>query len=153
MDTFFAEYLARLEAQHNTIKMALEGLPPAALDWQPGPQMNSIAVLVVHVCGAERYWIGDVAAQEPSGRDRAAEFETEGLAVEALSERLDNSLAYARSALAGMTTAELGESRRSSRHERSFTVAWSLLHALDHTATHTGHIEVTRQFWEAQEKG
>lgn len=152
MDTFFAEYVARLEAQHNTIKMVLEGLTPSALDWQPGPQMNSIGVLVVHVAGAERYWIGDVAVQEPSGRDRAAEFETEGLAAEVLSERLDNSLGYVRTALAGLTTAELGESRRSSRHDGSFTVAWSLLHALDHTAVHTGHIEVTRQVWEAQAK-
>lgn len=152
MDAFFAEYLVRLEALHNTIKMALEGLPPAALDWQPDPQMNSIAVLVVHVAGAERYWIGDVAAQEPSGRNRAAEFETEGLGSEALIERLDNSLAYARTALAGMSSDELGERRSSSRHDRSYTVAWSLLHALEHTAVHTGHIEVTRQFWGAQAK-
>ena len=36
--------------------------------------MNSMNVLVVHLIGAERYWIGDVIAGEPSGRDRESEF-------------------------------------------------------------------------------
>jgi len=61
------DYLERLQALHESIESAIEGLPQAALDWVPGPDMNSFAVLVTHVAGAERYWIGDVAGRDPSG--------------------------------------------------------------------------------------
>lgn len=31
---------------------------------------------------------------------------------------------------------------------QKFSVSWSLLHVLDHTAIHLGHIQLTRQLWE-----
>ena len=73
MERFFEEYVGRLQSLHDEIKHALEGVAQEALDWAPGPEMNSLAVLVVHLSGAERFWIGDVAAAEPSGRNREAE--------------------------------------------------------------------------------
>ena len=72
MQTFFEDYLNILQACHTDILKALDGLSPDALDWISGPEMNSISVMVFHLTGAERYWIGDVAAQEPSDRDRAS---------------------------------------------------------------------------------
>ena len=54
MQTFFTEYLKLLQERHNDILEAIEGLPSAALDWSPGPDMNSISVLVVHLTGSER---------------------------------------------------------------------------------------------------
>ena len=150
MDVFFTAYLERLEILHEGIKGALVGLPVDALDWQPGPDTNSIAVLVVHIAGAERYWIGDVAGQEPSGRNRAAEFEISGLSAAALGEYLDESLRHARAIVGRLSVADLARPRPSERHERTFTVAWSLLHALEHTAVHSGHIDLTKQLWEEQ---
>lgn len=148
MDSFFEAYLERLEILHERIKGVAAGLPAEALDWQPGPETNSIAVLMVHIAGAERYWIGDVAGQEPSGRNRPAEFETAGLDATTLSQRLDKSLAHARTVLGRLSPAELAQPRQSARHQRAFSVAWALLHALEHTAVHSGHIELTRQLWE-----
>ena len=55
MQTFFKEYLNILQTCHADILKALDGLPPAALDWILGPDMNSISVLVFHLTGAERY--------------------------------------------------------------------------------------------------
>ena len=75
MQPFFSAYLDLLQDCHNGILQALEGLPPAALDWVPGQDMNSVSVLIFHLTGAERFWIGDIAAQEPSNRDRNAEFQ------------------------------------------------------------------------------
>ena len=66
MQTFFENYLDLLQDCHNGILQALEGLPQSALDWVPGQDMNSIAVLLAHITGSERYWIGDIAAQESS---------------------------------------------------------------------------------------
>jgi hypothetical protein len=31
------------------------------------------------------------------------------------------------------------------------TVAWAVLHAVDHTALHLGHIQITRQLWEQRQ--
>lgn len=150
MDDFFATYLDRLEVIHERIKGVLDGLSGEALDWEPGAETNSIAVLAAHIAGAEQYWIGDVVGQEPSGRNRPSEFETAGIDAATLSAELDKSLAQARTVLASLSQADLSELRQSSSHYRSFSVAWSLLHVLEHTAVHSGHLELTRQLWEEQ---
>ena len=151
MQTFFTEYLNLLQDCHNGILEALEGLSPAALDWTPGSDMNSISVLVFHLTGAERYWIGDIAAQDPAERDRDAEFRVHDVEMDVLKKRLANNLEYARNVLDKMTIQDL-EITRTSANGREYTVAWALLHALDHATLHLGQIQITRQLWE-QSKG
>ena len=153
MQKFFTDYLNLLEDSHREILEALEGLPSAALDWTPGPEMNSISVLVFHLTGAERYWIGDVAAQDPKERDRNAEFRIRDVGIERLKERLADNLEYARNTLNNFTVQDLEAIRVSARDGRSYSVAWALLHALDHTALHLGQIQLTRQLWEQSKSG
>ena len=148
MQTFFKEYLNLLQDCHNHILEALDGLAPAALDWVPGNEMNSISVLVFHLTGAERFWIGDVAAQDPTERDRDAEFRVHDVEMDILKKRLANNLEYARTTLDKFTIQDLETTRVSARDGREFTVAWALLHALDHANVHLGQIEITRQLWE-----
>jgi uncharacterized damage-inducible protein DinB len=148
MQKFFTEYTSVLQQIYNEILEALEGLPSDALDWSPGPDMNSISVLVFHLTGAERYWIGDVAAQDPKERDRDAEFRVHDVGVDVLKQRLENNLEYARNALEKFTVQDLEATRVSARDGRTFTVAWALLHALEHTTLHLGQIQLTRQLWE-----
>jgi uncharacterized damage-inducible protein DinB len=148
MQTYFSDYLSLLQNCHNDIHKALEGLPPEALDWVPGNDMNSISVLVVHLSGAERFWIGDVAAQDPSDRNRDAEFQVKGLGMDILKKRLDDSLTYASAALEKFSLQDLETPRSSPQTDRKFTVGWSLLHALEHSMLHLGQIQLTRQFWE-----
>ena len=148
MQTFFTDYTNLLEERHNEILEAIEGLPPAALDWSPGADMNSINVLVFHLTGAERYWNGNVAAQDPKERDRNAEFRVHSVEIDVLKKRLADNLEYAQQALSNFTSQDLETERISGRDERSFTVAWALLHALEHTTLHLGQIQLTRQLWE-----
>jgi len=150
MEQFLADYLERLQSLHEDMKKTINRLPQAALDWVPAPGMNSLCVLVVHAAGAERYWIGDVACQDPSDRNRAAEFEVRGLEAANLEARLDQSLSFARDALAGLKLVDLKKARTSPRDDRKFTTGWALAHALEHTALHLGHAQVTRQLWEHQ---
>lgn len=152
MQTFFTDYINLLQERHNDILEALEGLPPAALDWTPGPDMNSISVLVFHLTGAERYWIGDIAAQDPTERDRDAEFRVRDVEMDVLKKRLADNLEYARNMLNKFTIQDLQTTRVSARNGRTFTVAWALLHALEHTTLHLGQIQITRQLRE-QSKG
>lgn len=152
MQTFFKEYLNILQTCHTDILTALDGLPPAALDWIPGPDMNSISVLVFHLTGAERYWIGDVTVQDPTVRDRDAEFKVHEVGVDVLKKRLTDNMEYERAALEKLTIQDLEMTRVSARDGREFTVAWALIHALEHSTLHLGQIQLTRQLWE-QEKG
>lgn len=142
------DYLERLGALHADVQRAIAGLPQAALDWLPGPDMNSLCALIVHTCGAERYWIGGVVGRDPSARDRAAEFRAAGLDEVALREHLDESLACARGVLEELALRDLEALRVSPRDGREFTVAWCLAHALGHTAIHLGHMQIARQLWD-----
>lgn len=148
MQSFFIDYLDLLQESHNDILKALEGFPPNALDWIPEPGMNSINVLVYHLTAAECYLIGDVIAQEPSNRDRDAEFKVHNLNMDMLVNRLAESLIYVQRVLGSLTLQDLEKARLSPKDGRIVTVAWALIHALEHSATHLGHIQVTRQLWE-----
>ena len=150
MLTILAEYLERLQTLHTGMERIINGLPQTALDWTPGPEMNSLHILAVHVAGSERYWIGDVAGCDPSGRDRDAEFRSSGLDTHALIDLLDRTLSHSRAVLEGLELADLEELRLSPRDGRQVTAAWCLAHALEHTALHLGHMEITRQLWEQE---
>jgi uncharacterized damage-inducible protein DinB len=142
------DYLNSLKALHDQLCRTVEGLPVAALDWSPGPDMNSLSVLVVHTAGAERYWIGDVVGRDPSSRDRDAEFRTRGVDAATLAARLEAALAHTRTVLEELTLADLEARRVSTRDGREVTVAWSLAHTLEHTALHLGHAQIVRQLWD-----
>jgi uncharacterized damage-inducible protein DinB len=146
MQTYFEDYLLNLQELHNDILSALKDLPPAALDWSPAAEMNSINVLVVHTVGAQRFLIGEAVGGHPANRDRDAEFKVRGLDAETLTQRLNESFEYIRSVLEGLTMDDLTAPRDFRGRERS--VAWILGHALKHTATHMGHIQLMRQVWE-----
>lgn len=146
-EPFFADYAERLGALHAGLSAAIAELPLQALDWTPGPEMNSLGVLVAHTAGSERFWIGDIAAQRPSGRVRAREFEVEGRDAAALQALMDRALAFAEEVLAGLALADLA-AERETPDGRIVTVGWALLHALEHTAQHMGHCQLTRQLWE-----
>lgn len=148
MQPFANDVLSLLLDLHSAIEQAIDGLPQDALDWSPGPDTNSIAVLAVHIAGAERYLLGDVVARDPSHRDRPAEFQTRGVDAATLKRRLDAASEYARHALGSLTLEDLETNRVSPRDGREHSVAWWITHAIDHTALHLGHIEMMRHWWE-----
>jgi len=57
MLSFYSDYLDRVQDLHNDIKKSISGLTVEALDWKPQQEMNSFAVLITHLTGAERFWI------------------------------------------------------------------------------------------------
>ena len=89
MELLYAEFAERFSAIHQSLENAIAGLPDEALDWSPGPGMNSMGVMMAHTLGAERFWIGDVAGSERSDRVRDAEFVASGVTVSAYMARDD----------------------------------------------------------------
>ena len=156
MHPFLQDYLQRLTELHQDILDAIEGLPSEALDWTPlqetSGDTNSISVLVTHLCGAERYWIGEVACSDPSGRVRAEEFKVSGMDTIALAENIHAATAYAWAALQKIDLEDLPVEKSRLRDGKPVSAGWALLHALEHTAIHLGHIQITRQLWEEKNK-
>ncbi len=149
MSNCYTDYLDNLAELHTEIMKTVRTLPPEALDWVPVQGANSLCVLIVHVAGAEKFWLGDVVAGEPSGRDRPKEFQAKNLSIAALETKLNESLGYAELVLEKLNMEDLGALRTSPRDGQQVTVAWALDHTLKHTAIHLGHIQLTRQLWDS----
>lgn len=107
MHRFYAALYDRFHELHTEVERVLEALPPDALDWTPGKDMNSLSVLIVHLTGAERYWIGDVARGDPSNRDREAEFQVSGIDKAVLIMRLHDLDRYVKAALETLKFSDL----------------------------------------------
>lgn len=148
MISFAETFLSLLRSTHDAAKRALTGLPPEALDWVPGPEMNSLTVLATHTAGAERLLIGTMVGGRATRRNRDEEFSAAGATVEDLYRILDEALAESEAVLTELAREDLEKTTRSPISGREFPVSWALLHGLEHTANHVGHMEVTRQLWD-----
>ncbi|MCX6049316.1 MAG: DinB family protein [Chloroflexi bacterium] len=148
MQPIFEAYLDRLEFLHKEVEQALDNLPPAALDWTPGPDMSSLTVLVIHLAGSEQFRIGDLISRGESDRDRAAEFRSQGLDVAMLKQRLAAVLADSRHTLEKLTMEDLAATRVSPDTGQTHTAAWLLMQTMMHIALHVGHVQMMRQLWD-----
>ncbi|MGL4650833.1 MAG: DinB family protein [Caldilineaceae bacterium] len=145
--SYFVEYLDVMRAQLAEVRKLLTEMPVAALDWTPGGEVNSIAVLAAHLAGSNKYWLGDVLGSRESRRDRESEFATHGIDAIDLAARLEATLADIAPIIEALTLEDLTKSRFSPRHGREYSVGWVLHHALEHSAQHVGHAQVVGQIW------
>ena len=150
MGSLFEDAYERFRGLHQQMIEILNELPREAYDWRPAEGTNSIAVLVTHICGSERFWIGDGALGEPSGRDRDAEFTVANLSREELVSKLTSTLQFIHDSLQSLATQDLGAPRFSPRDGKEMTLGWAIIYTLEHSALHVGHIQLTRQLWEQQ---
>ena len=141
---FFADYLERQEGLQRRLHQEVQDLPEEALDWSPGPKMNSVAVLLAHITGVLHEAI-DLALGDPSSRVRAQEFQTHGVPGTEMLLRLDAVIDYARSALPRLGLEDLDTERKD--EDGMVTVGWVLLHGLEHAYLHLGHLQLTCQLW------
>jgi hypothetical protein len=149
-DQFFVDYLERLEGLQRWLdRTAVQDLPAEAIDWSPGPEMNSVAVLLAHMTGVLHEGI-DIALNVPPGRVRVQEFQTRGVPAAEMLRRLDAVIDYARDALPRLGLDDLGKERKD--EDEMITCGWALLHALEHAYLHLGHLQLTCQLWRQREK-
>ena len=148
METIYADVLRRLEEMHQQYLEYMEGLTSEELDWSPGPEMNSLCVLGVHVTAAERFWIG-LGIDDVSERNRPAEFRASGYELESLAARFRANIAFYRDAFKRQDGSRLAErvdvSDYMERPSQVVSRGYALLRGLDHTAEHLGHAGMTRQ--------
>ncbi len=147
-------YVQRIEDLRAQVRSLLDGLPREALNWRPiedseGQVTNSLAVLAAHVAGAEHFWIGEVVGGYPATRVREAEFATVATEAGELLRRLDAVAEETRQVLSALDPAELDRTREV--RGRTAVVRWCILHVIDHTALHLGHMQLTYQLWKGGE--
>jgi uncharacterized damage-inducible protein DinB len=122
----------------------VEGLDDEQLRWQPAPTANSLGVLLRHLGLAERLWFRAIFAGEPmdmawrqtmfdalpddwSVDDVVAFYRAESAAVDAV---LDAATSFDEPSRADF---------------RPTTLRWAMVHMIEETARHCGHMDITRE--------
>jgi len=162
LEQYFVDYLAWFTRSFEQLRDTIKDLPQEALDWVAGDDMNSLCVLVVHTADAGRFWMGEVPLGQVSKRDRTSEFEAKGVSISELNQKIDDVIAYAGEVMAQIAVVDMAKvcvvpSMHSKHPELNrdtvfeVTAGWSMLHALEHTAGHLGHAQITRQLWDQRQ--
>ena len=140
-------YLQRIEDLRGQARDLIADLPAEALNWRPieDEATNSLAVLATHIAGAEHFWIGEVVGRRPPTRDRDAEFAAQASDASQLVRLLEDTGTETREVFATLTEPDLDGTRQA--RGRTIPVRWCILHVIDHTALHLGHIQLTYQLW------
>lgn len=143
-------YLNRLDDLHNQISGLIAELPSEALNWRPiegkdDHATNSLAVLTVHLAGAEHFWMAEVIDGRPETRDRDAEFVTVATSATELIQLLEKAAGETREVFSTLSESDLNGTRQTKG--RVVPVRWCILHVIDHTSLHLGHMQMTYQLW------
>lgn len=157
MTPFARAYEYQLRNVVTDLLATLDGIPEDAFNaWKPaaardgGHEMNTFAALAIHAVSAGEYMTLHAVGGHPSQRNREAEFAATGSPTEIVA-RYERWLNSVHELMADFGDADLGWESFGARYtERGWKVAEILLHALDHTALHAGHLQVQRQLWEAE---
>jgi uncharacterized damage-inducible protein DinB len=156
MSPELASYLQMIEDLRGQVRDLIIDLPEEALNWRPldgsaEHATNSLAVLAAHIAGAEHFWIGEGVGNLPPSRDRDAEFETRAASAAELVDILEQVAEETRKVCSALSAPEL-DGRREVRG-RTVPVRWCILHVIDHTALHLGHMQLTYQLWMGGQSG
>ena len=151
-----ASYLQMIEDLRGQVRDLIADLPSEALNWRPlessdEDATNSLAALAAHIAGAERFWTAEVVGQLPPTRDRDAEFATQVAGASELVDTLDRVGEETRKVFFGLSETGLDGTREA--RGRVIPVRWCILHVIDHTALHLGHMQLTYQLWMGGKQG
>jgi uncharacterized damage-inducible protein DinB len=146
MDPIAAAALQSARDQARAFDSLLEGLDEDAINWRPGEDTNSIAVLAVHAWGAAQAWTARAAGREIE-RDRASEFRAVATPEEVRA-LIGRAVEQVEQHLAAVDPSRYGEPWESPGGDLRLTRAECLLHALEHTREHLGQALLTRQLWD-----
>ena len=121
------------------IRTCISALSPEQLWWRPNEHSNSVANLLLHLAGSNRYYFEHVIGGGEDVRNRAAEFAARGGRTKAeLQRHWDESVASTERALDAFDPSRLMDT--TGRTGKSTTFAQILLHVSQHNGVHMGQI-------------
>ncbi len=136
---FIAVARRQLAERADRIGHCLGQLDDAQVWWRPHESMNSIANLLLHLCGNLRQWIVSGVGGEPDDRDRPGEFAERGsIPKDELLGNFREVVARVDAVLANLEGGRLLEARRIQGFDESvLSATW---HSLEHLGGHTQEI-------------
>jgi len=149
-----AQFAAVLERIGRTVIAQLDGLSDADLNRSlPLADTNTLFALGTHLVGAGEFWVLTLVGGHPSDRNRLAEFHATGHSADLVT-RYERWLVAVHEVLDDLPDAAMLRPANPPLEYRNMpgmaqsgalTVRDCLLHAVEHSALHQGHIEITRQ--------
>ena len=151
MPTEMEDYLNQYERYWKQYKDLLAALPAEALNWRPpvtgeAGATNSAAVIITHVHGGQRLWIGEALGGVPAHRDREAELRVVAADAGEVTARVDAAAERVRATLGGLAAADLEKTVVFDDAPRTYR--WMIVRMLAHAAEHWGELQLVRQLWE-----
>lgn len=121
----------------------VEGLDAEQVRWAPTPNANSLGQLVVHLGYAERLWFRAIVAGEAMDMGWRSHMFTlpDGWTAE-------RAVAFYRAEIAAadaVLDAAKSFDQASRGSIRTTTLRWAVLHMIEETARHVGHMDITRE--------
>ena len=138
-----ATVYAELSDTFGQARRILAAAGPDQLNRKPGADFNSPYAIGMHMAGSLKWWVGQVLAGRDVQRDREGEFRATGDDVGIVFQEMDHALALAQEVFETVTVELLLETRPV--RERTVTVEYIIVHVLQHSAIHLGHLEMTQQ--------
>jgi uncharacterized damage-inducible protein DinB len=128
---------------HQKLRDIVRDQDDETLNWSPGPEFNSIAVLVIHTLGSELDTLLLVRDIE-SDRDRDAEFRAHAPNAAMLLDAIDRADAKLMEHAPAITASDLETIRTRPGRDPQTGLHW-LLDNYGHAREHLGHLDVTLQ--------
>jgi hypothetical protein len=124
----------------------VEGLDETVLGWAPDPDTTPISNLVLHVLGAARRHLSNLAGA-PQQIDRAAEFSAAPLPAAELVDRIEEAARELEQYRDRLTTGDLLAQRDRPARELAGKGLVVLLVAYGHVTEHLAQIRLTKQLY------
>ncbi|WP_339840434.1 DinB family protein [uncultured Maribacter sp.] len=134
--------LYRMDESSRMIKKSLDDISEEEVWQKPNDSLNSIANLILHLCGNISQYVISSLGETEDKRNRDVEFSaTGGLTKDELLKKLDDVVDTAKRVIFDATPSQLVKIR--SVQGFSFSGVGIILHAVEHYSYHTGQIA----FW------
>lgn len=142
MDPLVASHWKMLDDLHRQIADLAALLSDDALNRTVPGLRNTAGILLRHIAGSERYWIGEVVGGRPAHRRRAGEFEHDRVEGAAVRAELARVRALTREVLEELRAPDLlaEVTVERSTGPTTETKAYAVLHAVQHAAFHLGQL-------------
>lgn len=146
MDATVSQVVDLYRSVHQQLRSLVQDMDGDQLNWSPGPDLNSIAVIVTHTLGSELDTLLFVRGIK-GDRDREAEFQVRvGSAAELLA-AIDRADALLAEHGESITADDLATTRTRPDRDPQIGLHW-LVNNYGHAREHLGHLHMTRQLYQ-----
>ena len=142
-------YIELFKSAHQQMRDIIVNMSEDELIWCPiEGETNSASVLMIHVLGAERFRIHQIAGGIDVNRDRESEFVPSSVTLDNLLDYLKEVDADTQKVFERLSSSALDKIVPAVRsYEKDEPVRWHVLHTVEHFGIHIGHLSLNRQLY------